>query len=346
MSMVFHQSTLCKVPCFFYPTTILLVDDDPMSLDTVSLDLRGHYKTVSFSNPNEAIDFLTDKSSAFRGRLLSNQLNHSVLEFRKELYNAKRFEDVLIAVIDYDMPDKSGFDVWQHVGLNDYQHSHQHSYILLTAKRYADFEEELAKSSIGKNFISKFDPNYLDYLLNSINKLSIDVFQSVCHGIERKLTHDSQEQTSFLNEGNFLPIFNAYLKEQDICEGYLFDKQGSLILLDKHANLSWLFVRSEKGVKNSIELAKQYGAPTSVIQSLASKEMILSLYEKEDFESRAHIDWDSYLLTAEVLTYEEKEDEVLRHVPSDYYYAFTANFPEHGIDQTRILSYQAFLEQE
>ena len=347
MKTTFCSSRLCNIPGVFYPTTILSVDDDQVAIDAVIAALAGYYKTISFLDSNKALDFLTDKTGKFfRGRAISNKIDEGVLGFRKEAYNDKRFDDVLIAIIDYDMPEQSGFDVWQNVGLNDYYQSHEHSYILFTAKKYSDFQEELANEAVGKNFISKFDPNHPKYLIEAINKLSTGMFQRVGHGIANILNHDESEKTSFLNDGNFLSILNPYLQEHDICEGYLFDKQGSLMFLDNKANLSWLFVRNEQGVQNSIERARTYGAPDSVIASLKSKEMILSLYEKEDFESRKSIDWDKYLLKASVFKDEGKKLEIFEHRPSDYYYAFTDIFPEHGIDKDKILSYDDFLRQK
>lgn len=344
MKTTFCSSPLCNIPGVFYPTTILSVDDDQVAIDAVVAALAGHYKTIPFLDPNKALDFLTDKTGKFfRGRAISNKIDQGILGFRQEPYNDKRFDDVLIAIIDYDMPDKSGFDVWQNVGLNDYYHSHDHSYILFTAKKYSDFQEELANEAVGKNFISKFDPNHPKYLLEAINNLTTGMFQRVSHGIANILNQDDSEKTSFLNDGNFLSILNPYIHEHNICEGYLFDKQGSLMFLDEKANLSWLFVRNEQGVKNSIERARTFGAPESVIESLRSKEMILSLYEKEDFESRDHIDWDKYLLKAHVFKDEGKKLEVFEHRSSDYYYAFTDNFPEHGINKDKILSYDDFL---
>ena len=347
MKTIFYSSRLCNIPGVFYPTTVLSVDDDNIAIDAVIAALAGQYKVISFLDSNKALDFLTDKTGRFfRGRVISNKIEDGVLGFRKEVYNNQRCDDVMIAIIDYDMPAKSGFDVWQNVGLNDYRQSHEHSYILFTAKKYSDFQEELANEAIGKNFISKFDPNHPKYLIEAVNKLSTAMFQRVGHGIANMLNHDESEKTSFLNDGNFLPILNPYLDEHEICEGYLFDKQGSLMFLDSKANLSWLFVRNEQGVINSIERARTYGAPDSVLACLKSKDKILSLYEKEDFESRKSIDWNKYLLKADVFKDEGKKLEVFENRPSDYYYAFTDIFPEHGIDKDKILSYDAFLRQK
>lgn len=345
MYMVFRSAHLCSIPAFFYPTTVLMVDDDEAFLKAISLELSNDYKTITFSNANEAVDYLTKKGTAiFRGRTVSTRLKEGVFRFREEAYNPKRFEDVLVSVIDYDMPNKSGFDVMRHVGLADYYQRHEHSYILLTAKKHGDFDKTFAEHTVVKNFISKSDENHFDLLLRGINRVSTLMFQGVSHEVASILAKDCDEQTNFLNDTNFLPIFNAYLKEHEICEGYLFDKQGSLLFLDNHAKLYWLFVRNEKGIVNSIERAKQYGAPPSVINALETRTCILSLYEKEDFESRDHINWDSYLLSANLFKDHGTFTDVFNHCPSDYYYAFTQDFPEHGIDRGKMLSYADFLK--
>src|SRR5690606_15708052 len=117
---------------------------------------------------------------------------------------------------------------------------------------------------------------------------------------------DSKEKSSILFDGNFAPIFNSHIKNNDICEFYLFDKQGSYLFLDKNAKPSWLFIRNELGIQNTVDLAKRYKAPTSVIKALEGREVILSLYEEKDFESKSNIDWDSYLLSPTVLNTNEE----------------------------------------
>ena len=90
-------------------------------------------------------------------------------------------------------------------------------------------------------------------------------------------------------------------------------------------------------------LSHRWGPLYHFVGIRKSKQFILSLYEKEDFESRKSIDWDKYVFEATVFK-DEPKIEVYNHCPSDYYYAFTQDFPEHGIDTTKILSYDGFLK--
>ena len=133
-------------------------NDDKQFLDKVVSVLSRHYKTIALNDPKEAVDFLTQKEgrSFFRGQKLSKKLHEDILSLRLEAEDKGRFDDILISVIDYDMPNTSGFDVMKQVGLSDYYRKNEHLYILLTAKRASEFDKELAEDVVGREYISKF----------------------------------------------------------------------------------------------------------------------------------------------------------------------------------------------
>lgn len=353
MYFKFNHGVLCNIPGFFYPTTVMLIDNDSEFLSETSLELQKRYKTITFSNANEAAFLLTQKKGKeiFKGWEISNKILYKIIEYRDEVYNKNRFNEVLVVVFEYDMSGNkkhcSGYDAdyfIKHIGTADYYQSHTHDYILLTAKRLEELNEKFSEAFRKDNYIKKTNPGHVGQLFDRINFLMTEEFQSIGHGTASILTGNEHEKTSFLNDGNFLSIFNTYLKKHDICEGYLFDSQGSLMLLDNKANIHWLFVRNETGIIDSIKKAKKWGASASVIKALESKKLILSLYEPEDFECREEIDWDAYLLKAKVFKDKDKKHEVFGYVPSDYYYAFTHDFPEHGMKTENIVSYESFLE--
>ena len=164
---------------------------------------------------------------------------------------------------------------------------------------------------------------------------------------------------------------------------YLFDRQGSYLFLNEDADLSWFIIRSEKGMENSIQKALEFGAPDTVITALKERKVVLSLYEECDFSSireklfreqlkaakknkkdekeaeveteiKIELNWDKYLHPASVFESKINRLEALGvtsdgsnsgDTPSKYYYAFIKDFPEHGIDKSRILSYKEFLSQ-
>ncbi len=341
-----QQNSLCSVPAFFYPTTVLLVDDDAKFLELLSKELSKYYKTITFTDPEEAVKFLTQNQTrdASMHSWMNGDLDQRILEFRRAVYSKARFKGVLVSVLDENMPGRTGFNVMKHVDLSDYFKGKKfNSYILLTAIRYADFDKDLLHEDVAKECISKHDPNYLDYLLEGIMERAAAIFQHDCYELSIRLAKASEQRSMIFNDQNFLPIFNAYIKEHNLCEWHLFDRQGSLMLLDEDANLSWFFVRSEHGIEHSIALAKKYHAPEAIIESLKSQEFILSLYEEADFARLKQIDWEQCLLKAHLLTTQGK-DMNRQDCSLNAYYAFTKDFSAHGLDRDKIFSYREFLQ--
>lgn len=350
--------SLFILPLCYHPTTVLSVDDDEAFSRMLSLSVENKISLLSFSKPELAIDYAKNKHQyvPFLSRCLIQENNTVMFDFmslRNEIYNPDRFKEIVINVTDYDMPHTSGIEL---IKTMESPAARELSHIILTGKISGEFKEKIAKMNMSDRYIGKDDPDYINKLLDMIEKKSEKIFQSRSYEPARILSRNKKENTSFLFDGNFAPIFNEYIKENSICEFYLFDQQGSYIFLDDEANLRWLFVRNESGIENSIELAAQYGAPQHVIDALKTKKVILSLYEKEDFEKRTNIDWSEYLLPATVF---ESNDEFLSFFPglisdSDkeknilpkYYYSFAKEFPEQGIDKEKILSYRTFLSEQ
>ena len=347
------------MPVCYHPTTILIVDDDKSFLDMLRIELSDKVSIVCFNQPQKALEYIKDNHRyfPFTERCLIQKGNDTELNFnaiRNEPYNADRFKIIFINSTDYDMPGIDGVELIHSMEFP--KEVSQYSHIIVTGKISDGFKEKLAHLGLNTEYISKDDPELISKLLDLIKKRSCKIFQWYSYAPARILSNNPNERTSFLFDGNFAPVLNSHIKDNNICEFYLFDKQGSYLFLSETADLSWLFVRNDIGIENTIKLATNYGAPKSVIDALKSKEVILSLYEKEDFEVRKNINWSEYLLPAKVFESDDKylsffpnlisESQKKQHLPTKYYYAFSNHFPDNGIDKSRILSYQKFLESE
>lgn len=346
------------LPVCYHPTTLLSVDDDSVFTDTLSFLVSDKLNVLCFNDPAVALEYIEKKLRylPFTSRCLIEdddnvKLNSSLI--RDEMYNRDRFKAIFIIVTDYDMPHTSGIELIKTMRFSPEISKYAH--IILTGKISEEFKAKLAELGKNDDYIGKDEPDYINKLINQVQTRSEKIFQWYSYVPARILSRNKNENTSFLFDGNFSPLFNQYIKEKNVCEFYLFDKQGSYIFLDDQANLSWLFVRNEKGIENTISLASQHGAPKHVIDALKSKEVILSLYENEDFENKKTINWDNYLLPASVF---ESDDHYLSFFPNlmpsnnvgkkttNYYYAFTDKFPENNIKRENILSYAEFLNSQ
>ena len=345
------------MPVCYHPTTILSVDDDKDFLESLATQISDKICLLCFDNPQKAGELTKNihRYLPFTERCMSKEsdsVKFNFMAIRNEIYNADRFKEIAINVTDYDMPHINGIDL---IRTMEFQPEiFQYSHIILTGKISKEFKEKLSALGLNQEYIGKDDPDYIDKLLILIEHKLTKIFQMYSYMPARILSRDTNENTFFLFDANFGKLLHSHIKENDICELYLFDKQGSYLFLDKNANLSWLFVRNETGIENSIKLATQYSAPKSVIDALQSKKVILSLYQKEDFEKRKTIDWNKYLLPATVFDCEATSLNFFTDlIPKSYkdnktalqyHYAFSKSFPDNGIDKSKILSYEDFLQ--
>ncbi len=322
-----------------------------------------------------------DRIINITGHHRPNKLGFSINEIRNEPCNRNRFKEIILVITDFDMPGKNGMEFIEAVSFPGI--TLDHVVIILTGKISDEFKEKIKTLPLPTEYLGKSDPDCTHKLLALITQKTSLIFQDSSRKAISILAQDTKEDAYFAFDKGFGDIFTKYLKDNNICELYLFDRQGSYMFLDDSANLSWLIVRSEKGMENSVEKAIEYEAPESVIDALRQRKSVLSLYEESDFarlkeksiraqmalikdkkkkegdeaevepEIKAQIDWDSYLHPATVFESKSGLNEPSKSIgesssgdePCKHYYAFIKNFPDNGIDKTRILSYRDFLNQ-
>jgi CheY-like chemotaxis protein len=338
-------------PVCYHPTTVLSVDDDAAFSNILQLSVDDAFPLLCFNDPEKAKNFIKKEQLyyPFLSRCMKdNQFN--ILAMRRELYNKDRFKEIIISVTDYDMPHISGIELIKSMEFP--VEISQHGHIILTGKASDEFKEQLKAIDSSRSYIGKNDSDYVSKLIEIVKNRSRTIFSWYSYPVARVLSRDIEERAFMFFDGNFNNVFDKYLKEYNICEFYIFDRQGSYVFLDKDANLSWLIIRNEVGVEQSIQRARQYGAPVSVIDALRSRKYILSLYEEEDFQCVKPTDWSPYLIEAHLFESDEQylsffDDLILEGEGSKpiYYYAFTNKFPNHGIDTSKVLSYHEYMNQ-
>lgn len=341
---------LFNFPACYHPTTVISIDDDQAFLDTLSDQLVDRLALLCFNEPEKALDYTKKKHNylPFKERCFSNDASGQLLfhfeSIRNEIYNKDRFKEIFINVTDYDMPHINGIEVTNTMQFKE--NIPRYAHIFLTGKVSNDFKEMVRN----KDYIGKDDPEFITNMLKLIEEKAVILFSNYSHEVALNLSKEQNEKPTVLFDGNFSSIFNHFVVENNICEFYLFDRQGSYMMLDEDANLSWLFVRNDEGLQNSIHFAKEKNAPQSIIDALLSKNFILSLYEKPDIESCSKINWDDFLIPAESFESNGKYLDFFSHTKNKetpvYYYAYTKNFPTNSIKKDNILSYSDFLNQQ
>src|SRR5688572_29503901 len=108
------------IPAYYYPSSAILIDDSEGFLTTISLELDTKLAYVSFTDPAEALkyieknskpDYLVNKclledseAGSFGLRSSEYDVKVNLSALYEQIYNAQRFNETTVVVVDYSMP--------------------------------------------------------------------------------------------------------------------------------------------------------------------------------------------------------------------------------------------------
>src|SRR5947207_2988322 len=92
----------------YHPTNVVLIDDNKNFLDSMMTQLGNKYSCSPYLDPRAALSFLKDEYTLtpFHTRLVSGDMK----KIHHEIYNAQRFNETTVLIVDYCMPRMNGID--------------------------------------------------------------------------------------------------------------------------------------------------------------------------------------------------------------------------------------------
>lgn len=330
------------IACCYFPTTLLVLDDDQDLLDSVQYALSsryGTYKCLCTSDLKKAHHIL-DQNRGWTKSLLEKgveQVFHEedpalfsvtmdVSRLKKQIYNPERFKSIAIVIVDYDMPKKTGLDFIREV--ND----PQLKVIMLTGKATQDTVIKAFNDKEIHRYVSKGEPDYLKKVSQYVNELQTEFFLDFSKFI---LDSIKESENAVFQNKSFIDLFNKVVRENEIVEYYLLDESGSFLMLDAEGkNQIWLIIKSKSDFSYFYEIVENDAdlLPRETLKKL--KERKILTHFKTFKESSAPVDsW--HFLEAQPL--DEKKE---------FYYAIAKNDKHFQMKRSDIKSYQEFLNQE
>lgn len=292
---------------FYYPTQVILVDDDPNFLDAVSLILPRDLSYRLFQSARQALTHINDAqqhaqlirrvySSYKTGPFDSDTLTHiEINELYKEIYNARRFSTPSVLVVDYSMPSMNGLEFCANL-TNPYIKR-----ILLTGQADTDLAVQAFNAGLIDQFISKKDHDLEQKLKRSIATLQQQYFSKSFKLITDPVIANSQSR--FINNPDFIDYFNALRNRHKFTEYYLIDEPYSgFAFLNQIGELSILLILPEPRLEEHIAQCSLVGAPCQLLEALRKGELV-PLFNVSD--SNEHIkeiltkNWQKYYVSAE-----------------------------------------------
>jgi len=285
---------------YFFPTTVIFVDDNASFLKGLALQLPEDLAYQMFGNAEEALARINQPGppplyqrcfSHYRASGVdtgSEQLIHlDISLIEREVSNADRFREIAVVVVDYDMPGIDGLTFCKRI-----ENPHIRK-VLFTGVADEKIAVEAFNAGVIDRFIIKNDPNAVNRVVDSLDSLQNAYFRGISDMLRRSLLLNAP---AFLSDDTFETFFNRLRREHRFVEYYLVARPGGFLLLNDHGVLYRLVVLDDEEVATQAKFAAANGAPDKIIEDLEKRRRLGYFYESiEEYFEAAEYEWDEYL---------------------------------------------------
>lgn len=300
------------IPCCYYPTNIVMIDDDVDYVDVLSGQLKqatqeGRLKAKlgrAFTNPSETLHYLNEEVEPrpFIHRCMqlpgSADLSHHAInvnlsEIYREVFNTKRFDEISTLIVDYSMAGMDGLELCSHLQDDNIQK------ILLTGAADEALAVRAFNDGIINSYLCKQAPKAFESLLNLIHEAQWRYFSR----LTRLLIGTMMKRPKFpiaWQDPTFVQFFKNLLKERDCCEFYLFETVGSYFILDSNAKVSALFTQNldqQTAYFWEVQDAPEFFGPNLIEEVKNHNKIFCFSVDKEKSEENIN-KWKSFLRPA------------------------------------------------
>ncbi len=296
---------------YFFPTTVVFVDDSTSFLESLALQLPEDLAYQTYESPDAALErvnarpptpplyqrcFSQYHSSGLEGN--SERLIHLDLSLiEREISNAERFREISVVVVDYDMPGMDGLEFCKRIT------NPRIKKVLFTGVADEKVAVQAFNAGIIDRFIIKKHGDAVSDVNATVRELQCRYFEDISEMLRGSLMLDAPP---FLTDPAFEAFFAELRGRHRFVEYYLVADPGGFLLLDDEGRLYRLVVMSGPELDRKAEFARLHGAPAEVVSALTDRRAVSYFYETIDtFFDAADYAWSDYLFPAERLAGQE-----------------------------------------
>lgn len=295
---------------FYHPTSILVLDDDPLFLESLDFQFSEEVSCQTFTRPDAALEHLRAQASQhpnfaryfrdvsdmdlgsevrFGDRLLRLQLS----ELRSVVDDRSRQQRVSVAIVDYDMPKMTGVEFCR--AIRDLPVKT----ILLTGKAGLETAISAFNEGVIDCFLQKQDQSVTYALRREIKRLQNEYFAEISAPINSAL---ALQKPSFFTDPGFIDLFKEVAEKNDIVEHYVCAAPPGVMMRDADGNESFLLISDADTVEVQCEAAETRRAPADMVQLLRTRKAHAWFPTQEgvyhpDYEAN----WAKFIWPAQVL---------------------------------------------
>jgi CheY-like chemotaxis protein len=250
---------------YYFPTTVVFVDDNPKFLRSLALELPEDLAYQTFENAEAALARIerTPEVPPLYQRCFSQyaggqggsgeQLIHLDLsQIELEISNRERFQEVSVVVVDFDMPQMNGLELCRRIT------DPRIRKVLFTGVADEKIAVQAFNAGIIDRFIIKSQPDAVEAVRRAVLELQQRYFEAISETLRATLMLNPPR---FLTDPAVEGLFSELREAHKLVEYYLVAKPGGFLALTDEGELFRFVVLSESELDAQANWAAAQGAP-------------------------------------------------------------------------------------
>lgn len=273
---------------FYFPSQVIMVDDDADFLEGVSLMLDKNLSFRLFQSATEALDYVNHShqhvnflqrcySNYKTGPMDSDSLSHvDIGKLHEEIYNDDRFQTSSTVVVDYSMPEMNGLEFLMALK-NPFIKK-----VLLTGQADTELAIKAFNKQLIDQYIDKHDPRLKKVLNNAIASFQDQYFRNSFKLITDPII--AQNYDAFLTDAGFQQFFEEMREKTGCVEYYLIEKpHAGYLMVDERGKRRCLLIHGESSLAEHAGRLQEAGAPGDLVSEVKCGET-LPIFDVQEVE--------------------------------------------------------------
>lgn len=260
------------VEALFFPTRIILVDDDQDFLTSVSRYLSKFFSVETFNDPQKAHDYII-KNQEWLDNLNSStftqeededstEISLDLVKIHQFAKSTEKYNSSVVVISDHDMPGMNGIQLFEKLAKTSVMR------IFLTGKADLKLTLDAFNRGLVDKFLIKNTDKMLDEIIMNIKACQKAFFSKISYPI---LTRLNIPIDSLLNKNEFAFDFMDIVQNHEASEYYLIDTTGSFLIKTNTGKIKYFICMLERQFDDYLSFANTSRAPSRVLECLKNR---------------------------------------------------------------------------